>query len=311
MSTVERNAELADFLRTRRARLRPEDVGLVADGRIRRVPGLRREELARSAGISTEYYTRVEQGRAGNISREILDAIATALLLDEVERSHLDDLCAGGSPRRNGVSRPQQVRPGLLQLLDTLGHVPAFILGRRTDVLASNQLARALITDFSALPARKRNFAHFLFLDPAARPLFSDWERIAADTAAVLRMEAGRHRHDHRLADLIGELMLRVPEFNGWWASHHVRQRSHATKRCRHPVVGELSFDYEALQLPGEPEQTLCVYTVKPGSPTQDSLRLLASWSADGQVGLGVRGGEDIAAESVGQPSGGSASHPR
>ncbi|MGW3348333.1 helix-turn-helix transcriptional regulator [Nonomuraea rubra] len=275
---MDRSRELADFLRTRRARITPDRTGLPADGRPRRVPGLRRDEVARLAGVSTEYYTRLEQGRAGNPSPEVTEALARALQLDPAEREHLTNLLT--RPSRHAPISPQRVRPGLRLMLQTLDHVPAFILGRRTDVLAANRLAREVLTDFDALPATQRNLARYYLLDPEARIRTGDWERIAAETVAVLRLEAGRYPDDRRLAELVGELTLRSPEFGTWWNDHRVLRRTHGAKHYHHPLVGELHFEYESLQPPGDPDQTLCVYNVEPGSATADALRLLTSWTA-------------------------------
>jgi transcriptional regulator with XRE-family HTH domain len=278
---MDRSRELSDFLRSRRARITPEQAGLPAGGRARRVPGLRRDEVARLAGMSTEYYTRLEQGRSGNPSPEVVDALARALRLDPVEREHMGDLLTRPGVPRQTATAPQRVRPGLHLMLQTLEHVPAFVFGRRTDVLAANRLAREVLTDFDALPAPRRNLARFYLLDPTAREKVLGWDRIASETVAMLRFEAGRHPDDRRLADLVGELTLRCPEFTGWWNDHKVLRRTHGSKSYVHPEVGELHFAYESLQPPGDPEQTLCVYNVEPGSPTADALRLLASWTAD------------------------------
>lgn len=275
--------EISDFLRSRRAGITPEDAGLPPDGRVRRVPGLRRDEVARLAGVSTEYYTRLEQGRAGNPSTEVVEAIARALRLDETEREHFTDLLRSGTrTTRRAPARAQQVRPGLRLMLETLDQVPAFVLGRRTDVLASNRLARVVLTDFDALPATRRNLARYYLLDPEARERSGDWERIAAETVAILRLEAGRYPHDRQLADLVGELTLQSPEFTGWWNDHRVLRRTHGAKHYRHPLVGDLHFSYEAFQAPGDAEQTLCVYNVEPGSETAQALQVLASWTAPG-----------------------------
>ncbi|MGW4411730.1 helix-turn-helix transcriptional regulator [Nonomuraea sp. NPDC004702] len=275
---MDRSRELADFLRSRRARITPDQAGLPADGRARRVSGLRRGEVARLAGVSTEYYTRLEQGRAGHPSPEVVEALARALQLDPAEREHLTDLLA--RPARHAPVSPQRVRPGLHLMLQTLHDVPAFILGRRTDVLAANRLAREVLTDFEALAVPQRNLARYYLLDPEARIRTGDWERVAAETVAMLRLEAGRHPQDRRLADLVGELTLRSPEFSSWWNDHRVLRRTHGTKHYRHPLVGELHFHYESFQPPGDPDQTLCVYNVEPGSPTAQALRLLSSWVA-------------------------------
>ncbi|MEV3938000.1 helix-turn-helix transcriptional regulator [Glycomyces sp. NPDC049804] len=273
-------SEISDFLRGRRARVNPREAGLADDGRARRVPGLRRDEVARLANMSVEYYTRLEQGRAGNPSPEVLESLAEALRLDPSEREHLLDLAGRRAPRRRGPIAAQRVRPGLLLTLQSLDSVPAFIVGRRMDVLAANRLAKAVITDFDALPARRRNLARWYLLDPEAREKAVDWESMARDTVAVLRFDAGRHPDDRQLADLVGELTLGCPEFSGWWHDHEVLRRTHGIKRYAHPVAGEMEFAYEALESPGEPDQTLCVYNVEPGSASAEALRLLDSWTA-------------------------------
>lgn len=272
------NDDLREFLRSRRARVSPHEVGLEEGEGVRRVPGLRREEVARLAGVSVDYYVRLERGRGVNVSESVLDALARALRLDETERGHL---FAVARPHR-GQPRPmaaQRVRPGLYRVLDTLTDTPALITGHRTDVLAANRLAKALYTDFDALPHRERNMARFLFLDEAARELFVDWEESARGTVAGLHLYAGRHPHDPRLAELIGELSLRDRDFRRWWADHDVLRRSHGTKRFRHPVVGDLTLEYEALNPTGDLDQTLGLYTAEPGSASAQALGLLASWT--------------------------------
>ncbi|MER7790173.1 helix-turn-helix transcriptional regulator [Streptomyces sp. NPDC097640] len=280
---MDRSSEIAAFLRSRRAGLTPDRAGLPADGRTRRVPGLRRDEVARLAGVSTEYYTRLEQGRAGSPSPEVVEALARALQLDPSEREHLTNLLVRPATARRAPVSPQRVRPGLHLMLHTLDHVPAFILGRRADVLASNRLAREVLTDFDALPAPRRNLALYYLLDPQARERVADWERVASETVAVLRLEAGRHPHDRRLADLVGELTLKAPEFSAWWNDHRVLSRTHGAKSYRHPLVGDLHFTYESFQPLGDTDQTLCVYNVEPGSPTAEALQLLATWTAPQQ----------------------------
>jgi transcriptional regulator with XRE-family HTH domain len=277
---MDRSKEIADFLRTRRARISPDQAGLLSDGRVRRVPGLRRDEVARLAGVSTEYYTRLEQGRAGNPSTEVVEALARTLQLDPSEREHLTDLLLRPHAARRTPNRPQRVRPGLYLMLETLSHVPAFILGRRTDVLAANHLARVVLTDFEALPATHRNLARFYLLDPQARERVGDWDKIASETVAILRLEAGRYPNDRQLADLVGELTLACPEFSTWWNDHKVLRRTHGAKHYFHPVVGDLHFSYESFQVPGDTEQTLCVYNVEPGSDTAQALQLLSNWTA-------------------------------
>ncbi|MFG1643698.1 helix-turn-helix transcriptional regulator [Amycolatopsis sp. NPDC049252] len=276
----EGNAELRDFLRARRARVTPADAGLVPEPGARRVPGLRREEVARLAGVSVDYYVRLERGRNLNVSESVLDAIARALQLDETERRHLVAL-AKPSRRRPRALAPERVRPGLQRILDTLTEVPAIVTGRRLDLLAANPLAKALYRDFDAVPPRERNMARFVFLDPLARELYADWESSARSVVATLHLYAGRNPHDPKLAELIGELSVRDHDFRRWWADHDVYQRTHGTKHYRHPVVGDLILGYEALAPTGDQDQVLGVHTVEPGSPSEERLRLLASWAAE------------------------------
>ncbi|WP_210493223.1 helix-turn-helix transcriptional regulator [Patulibacter sp. SYSU D01012] len=279
------NDALREFLRSRRARVDPADVGLPAGPGTRRVPGLRREELARLAAVSVDYYVRLEQGRARNVSPEVLEAVAAALRLDEHERAHLFDLARPDRARQPlSAPPPQRVRPGVRRLLDTLP-TPAFVVGRRLDVLATNAMTRALLCDFDALPPRERNHARWVFLDPTARERYVDWPAIARDNVAALRMDAGRWPDDPELSALVGELSVKSPEFAGWWAAHDVLRQSHGSKRYRHPVVGDLTVSYEALPVPDADEQTLFVYTVEPGSPSERALALLASWAAEGPAG--------------------------
>ncbi|MGW4740053.1 helix-turn-helix transcriptional regulator [Nocardia xishanensis] len=234
------------------------------------------------AGVSVDYYSRLEQGRNINVSDEVLDAVARALRLDEVERSYLFQI-ARAEPRRarrRTPARVQRVRPGIRRILETLDDVmPAFVFGRRMDILAANRLARALITDFEALPPRDRNMLRYTFLDESARELYLDWEEVARDNVAVLRLDAGRHPDDPLLTELVGELAVKSPEFRRWWADHNVRERSHGSKRYHHPLVGDLTIDYESVSLPGDPDQTLCIYTAEAGSPSETALRLLAAWA--------------------------------
>jgi transcriptional regulator with XRE-family HTH domain len=274
---MDRRSEIAGFLRSRRARVTPEEAGLPADGRARRVPGLRRDEVARLAGMSTEYYTRLEQGRAGIPSPEVVEAIARTLQLDLGEREHLTNLLAGPASARREPPAPPRVRPGLHVMLQTLEHVPAFIIDRRLDVLASNHLARAVLTDFEALPVPQRNLARFYLLDPGARDRVIDWPTVAEAAVGMLRLSAGHDPNDRRLTDLVGEFTRRSPEFAAWWSEHRVLRRTYGTKSYRHPDVGDLHFSYECLHPPGDPDQTLVVYNVEPGSPTAEALRLLGS----------------------------------
>jgi transcriptional regulator with XRE-family HTH domain len=287
--------ELGEYLKALRARTRPEDVGLPPAGANRRVPGLRREELAQLAGVSVDYYTRLEQGRHQHPSHSVVEAVATALRLDDAERAHLINLAGDRVPDRpRPGSRAQQVRPELLDLMDGLTGHPAFIIGRRSDVLASNALARALIVDWYAMPARERNYVRWLILAPEPRSLYPDWATVAAEAVGTLRLDAGRYPDDPLTRQLVGELAMTSEDFRRWWADHRVVERSHGTKRMRHPVVGELEIHYEAMSLPGDPDQTLFVYTTRRGSPSHDAMRLLSSWLAttDGPAGREIRPGD-------------------
>ncbi|MEV7725701.1 helix-turn-helix transcriptional regulator [Streptomyces sp. NPDC087917] len=281
MDQLDPRAELGEFLRTRRARLRPQDVGLPDYGRHRRVPGLRREELAQLAGVSVAYYTRLEQGHGQNVSAEVLDAIARALRLDGTESAHLHHLA---SPRSRGrgarARRPQQVRPELHTLLEAMDGVPAYLVGRRQDVLGWNPLAAAVFGDFGALPAAERNLVRLVFLDPATAELYADWECRACEVVSNLRMYAGQHPDDEQLSALVGELSVKNEEFRRLWAAHTVADKTHGLKRLRHPLVGELVLSFETLTLPDDPAQFLVTYHAEPGSPAADALRLLSSWSA-------------------------------
>ncbi|MEV6977133.1 helix-turn-helix transcriptional regulator [Kitasatospora sp. NPDC093806] len=284
---MDQRTELSEFLRSRRARLRPADVGLPDYGGRRRVPGLRREELAQLAGVSTAYYVRLEQGHGENVSTAVLDAIARALRLDSAEREHLRRITkpAARGAGRGRPSRPQQVRPEFQQLLDAMEGVPAYVLGRRLDVIAWNRLGNALIGDFAALPPEHRNMAWQVFLDPAARELYRDWEGKATDLVGILRLDAGRDPDDPRLASLIGELSLKSEEFRRLWAAHDVKDKGHGVKELHHPVVGRLTLRYETLRPAGDPDQVLVTYHAAPGSVSAESLRLLASWTATGPTG--------------------------
>jgi transcriptional regulator with XRE-family HTH domain len=270
---------LGEFLRTRRARITPERAGLAAGPGTRRVPGLRREELARLAGISVDYYIQLERGRTANASDAVLDALARALALDVTERAHLHALARPARPRRRAYP-PQRVRPGMLRVLDALGDVPAIIFGQRLDVLAANPLAKALYTDFDALPHRDRNMARYIFLDDSVRDLYADWDTAARGVTAALQLYAGRHPDDPRLAELVGDLSVRDPDFRRWWADHDVYKYTSGVKHYHHPIVGDLALDYESLTPDGDTDQRLGVYTAPPGSPSVHALRILASWTA-------------------------------
>ncbi|WP_336216931.1 MULTISPECIES: helix-turn-helix transcriptional regulator [Streptosporangiaceae] len=278
---LDRRAELGEFLRSRRARLRPEELGLPDYGGRRRVPGLRREELAQLAGVSVDHYVRLEQGRTLHFSEAVLDAVARALRLDAVERDHLYRLARPWSEADRADAEPplQRVRPGLRRLLDSSADVPAYIVGRNTDVLAWNHLAAALITDFAALPPQQRNLARLVFLDEGMRSLYADWRGKAGDVAAYLRLDAGRHPEDTRTAALIDELSAASPEFREVWAKHRLKDKTHGRYVYQHPVVGRLDLGFETLRLPDDPDQALIAHTAEEGSPSQTALHLLATWA--------------------------------
>ena len=273
--------ELGDFLRTRRARLKPADVGLADYGGRRRVPGLRREELAQVSGVSAAYYTRLEQGNAHNVSLEVLDAISRALMLSEAEHVHLLRLAQPRQRRPRPAPQRQRVRSTLVELLSAMEGVPAYVWGRRTDVLAWNHTASALFGDWGARAPQDRNWARITFLDPAARRLFVDWESKAYDVVAQLRLGAGLHADDPQLAALIGELSLKSEDFRRLWAAHDVKKKTHGGMRMMHPLVGELTLRYETFTLSGDREQSLTSYHAEPGSPSEEALGLLASWGSD------------------------------
>ncbi|WP_427885768.1 helix-turn-helix transcriptional regulator [Kribbella sp. GL6] len=272
---MDRRAELSEFLKTRRARVRPEELGIKVYSGRRRVPGLRREELAQAAGVSADYYVRLEQGRTDNVSQEILDAVADVLKLTDDERKHLAVL-AKPVRRKRRRTTTQRVRPGLQRLLDSMTDVPAFVLGYRMDVLAWNELAAAL----NGFDQKQPNVPRMVFLDPALRDFYPAWEEVAEESVDYLRMYAGRHPDDPELAELVGELSIHSPEFREYWARHDVKDKTYGAKLLHHPVVGEIAVSYETLQLPGDPDQLLVTYTVEPGSTSEQNLRLLASWTA-------------------------------
>jgi len=244
------------------------------------VPGLRREEVALLAGVSTDYYTRLEQGRRITPSPGVVDAIARALDLDDAGRVHLGHLI-GPMPAARARRTPvaQRARPGLHQFLDALDPRPALVLGLRTDVLASNRMARALFTDFEQLRPRERNYARWMFLSDEARELFIDWDEQARAAVENLRLDLGRDPGDRGARELVDELRQRSREFGAWWEGHRVHQRTSGSKRLRHPVVGDLTVDYETLMLPGDPDQALFVYTAAAGTASGQALDLLASWT--------------------------------
>jgi transcriptional regulator with XRE-family HTH domain len=278
---LDRRAELSEFLRTRRARLKPEDVGLPDFGRHRRVPGLRREELAQLAGVSVAYYTRLEQGNGRNVSVEVLDSIARALRLTDAEHAHLTHLAKPAKHKKKPAARTQQARASLRQLLDQMEGIPAYIVGRRAEILAWNRMAAAVFGDWGELPVAERNWARLVFLRPEYRELFVDWEQKAIDIVCALRMDAGCYPDDPRLSALVGELSVKSEDFRRLWATHDVKEKSHGVKQLKHPLVGALSLNFEGFQLMGDSEQSMVTYHADPGSASAEALRLLASWGAD------------------------------
>jgi transcriptional regulator with XRE-family HTH domain len=256
-------------------------VGLTAYGP-RRVRGLRREEVAVLAGVSVPYYTRLERGDMSGVSEGVLEALARALQLDDAERAHLFDLARGAGPmaKRRRRSAPKQIRPSVQRLLDALTGAPALIQNGRLDILAANQLGRALYSELFRDPTRPANHARFTFLNPRAHELYPDWERGANDGVALLRAEAGRDPHDRDLTDLIGELSTRSEEFRARWAAHNVRLHQTGVKRFHHPVVGDLTLTFEMMELAADPGLNLLTFTAEPGSKSDEALNLLGSWAA-------------------------------
>ena len=280
-------AQIREFLTSRRARITPQQAGLPAFGTDRRrVPGLRREEAAMLAGISSEYYVRLERGDATGISEGVVDGIVHALQLDDAERRHLLDLLRVASSARAPRRRPavQRVRPTVQRIMDSMVGTPAFVLNGRLDVLASNDLGRALYAPIYEEVTEPPNNARFLFLNPRASQFWTDWDKAANDTVAILRTEAGRDPYDRDLSDLVGELSTRSNEFRVRWADHNVRLHVTGRKAIHHPTVGDLDLPFEFLPLPGDPGQSLLTYTAEPGSPSQEALDLLASWTTTPRV---------------------------
>ncbi|SEB46862.1 helix-turn-helix domain-containing protein [Microbacterium hydrocarbonoxydans] len=289
---MDNRSEVREFLMTRRARVTPEAVGLVAGGN-RRVQGLRRSEVASLAGVSVEYYAKLERGAIAGASAAVLDSLAGALLLDEAERAHLLDLAraadgipSSGRPRRR-ASKPTASRPSLQWALASVTDAVAFVRDPRQNLLAVNDLGRAFYSPLIGDGGRTPNLARFQFLDPASRDFYPDWDVFAAMCVAIMRAEAGRDPHDKGLQDLVGELSTRSETFRALWAAHDVRTHGAGTKRFRHPLVGEIVLAYEELAITAEPGNVLMIYTAEPGSPSAERLALLASWSLE-QVGAGA-----------------------
>ena len=282
LAFVETKKEIREFLTSRRARVTPEQAGLPTYG-ARRVPGLRREEVAVLAGVSVPYYTRLERGDMSGASEGVLEALARALQLDDAERAHLFDLAraaqpAGARPRRR-QAKPR-IRPEIQWTLDAITGAAAYVGNDRLDILATNQLGRALFSELYAAPARPANHARFVFLDPRAEAFYADWDRAARETAAILRSAAGRDPYDRDLSDLVGELATQSEAFRTHWAAHNVRFHATAVKHFHHPVVGELSLSFNRLDIAADHGLTLFTYAAEPGSRSEEALNLLGSWAA-------------------------------
>jgi transcriptional regulator with XRE-family HTH domain len=278
---VDNRDEVRAFLSSRRAKITPEQAGLTSFNRNRRVPGLRRSEVADLAGVSVEYYAQLERGNLSGASDSVLEALGRALHLDEAEQQHLAALAraAGSRPRRKPPSAPQ-VRPSVARVLELMNDVPAFVNNGRGDVIAANALMQALYAPMFDDATRPVNHARFAFLNPRARDFWRDWERIATTTVAMLRAEAGRDPYDRVLTDLVGELCTRSEEFRTRWAAHDVRLHTAGIKQFRHPVVGEIDLNFETMQLTADPGLSMTLLSAPAGTASDDALRLLASWAA-------------------------------
>lgn len=273
--------EAKAFLSSRRAKITPEQAGLTSYNRNRRVPGLRRSEVADLAGVSVEYYSQLERGNLGGVSDSVLDALARALHLDEAEQQHLAALARAAGPGARNRRKPpvQRIRPSIARVLELMTEIPAFVGNGRGDVLAANALAQALYAPMFDETTRPANHARFAFLNPRARDFWRDWDRIAGFTVAMLRAEAGRDPYDRALTDLVGELGTRSEEFRTRWAAHDVRLHSTGIKQFRHPVVGELDLAFDTMQLSADPGLSMTLLSAPAGSAADDALRLLASWA--------------------------------
>lgn len=279
-------AEVADFLRSRRDRITPEMAGIIGGGR-RRVPGLRREEVAMLTGVSVEYYARMERGDLAGVSLEVLDALARTLQLDEAETDHLADLAKAAGPtpprRRRTRAATPKVTPELQRFLDAVTGAPMWVRDRRLDFVAANPLGRALYAPMLDDPANRDNAARFMFLNPASQIFFPDWERNADEIVATLRTYAGQNPLDKKLTDLIGELVTRSDTFRHRWSKHDVRHHRAGLKRMHHPVVGDLELSYEAMEFPANPDWFMFAFTAEAGTPTAERLSLLGSLAASGK----------------------------
>jgi transcriptional regulator with XRE-family HTH domain len=275
--------QLGEFLSARRALVQPDDVGLPDAGR-RRVAGLRRSEVAMLAGVSVDYYVRLEQGRDSHPSEQVLEALARVLQLDDDAIAHLHELARPAPRKRRAARRPERVRPGVMRLLESWSHNPAWILGRRMDVLAYNELALMLHPGL----ATERNVLRMVFLDPEAREIYPDWDSVARESVATLRAAAGADLDDPRLAELVGEVSLKSAEFRRLWARHEVQGKAAGRKRIVHPMVGELVLGYETFAVSDAPGQLLVAYHAEAGSATERALALLAGMAGQAIEGRAV-----------------------
>jgi transcriptional regulator with XRE-family HTH domain len=279
---VDPKTEIREFLTSRRARITPDQVGLPVYGENRRVPGLRREEVALLAGVSVDYYTRLERGNLTGVSESLLEALARALQLEDVERAHLAHLARAtqtSAARRRPRAKPR-IRPSVQHMLDAINDMPAFVRNDRLDILAANHLGKAFYSQHFDSPHQPVNSARFAFLDQRAQSFYIDWDAVAKDMVAVLHEAAGRDPFDRELSNLIGELSTRSETFRTLWAAHNVRRHDTGVKAVHHPLVGEVTFTYESMELVADPGLTMFVYTVEPGSKSEQALNLLASWAA-------------------------------
>jgi transcriptional regulator with XRE-family HTH domain len=291
---MDSRSEIREFLITRRARLTPQQAGLPDFGGRRRVAGLRREEVALIAGISVEYYTRLERGNATGVSEAVLNGISRALQLDDAEHAHLHNLvrAATASPaaaQRRSTPKAGQIPSSVRQLIDAMKDVAVVVQNGRGDIVAVNRLGEALYSEMYVQPQRPPNFGRFVFLDPRSHDFFLDWDEAARQTVALLRSEAGRAPHDRALSNLVGELSTRSDTFRNLWAAHNVREHRTGLKKLHHPMVGDMTLSFEGLQVTSAPGLLMLPYTAEPGSTSQDKLQLLANWAATAHSEISTR----------------------
>ncbi len=271
--------ELGEFLRARRAEIDPAAVGLRGGG-LRRVAGLRREEVAALSAISTDYYARLEQGRMP-ASPSVLASLGRVLRLDDDQRAYMHELAAKTDPKFPRPHKRQRIQPQLQRMLDDMASTPAFAIGPRTEIVAWNAMGAALITDFGTIPENQRYYIRMLITDPSMRTFYADWEQVTRLAIAQMRMHNANNPGDESLAELVSELSIRDPQFRQWWAAHDVTVRDTGTKHLRHPVVGDLNLDWNAVTWAANPELQIIVWTAEPHTASHDALRLLASFTAD------------------------------